>query len=214
MRPFLFLSLIFIGSFGFAASVVSESVGQVGDRTLTSREVQISSVIEKILEPEKDLVGLNEVHPGDSKFPAEVTSLLLETVVSIEAESFGVAQINTGQLKTSLEKIEKATKGKPYWDNLEVGSKELEKLARQKLIAKNFIKLKTESMGSIVTDREAMSYYEKNRMKFGNIPFSSFRESIKTYLSRQQLQERLRSWFEVIKRKYKVRNFAAESASS
>jgi hypothetical protein len=36
------------------------------------------------------------------------------------------------------------------------------------------------------------------------------KENIRTFLSQQQLQERLRTWFEVIKRKYKARNFLLE----
>ncbi|MNY60610.1 hypothetical protein D3C86_1971860 [compost metagenome] len=61
-------------------------------------------------------------------------------------------------------------------------------------------------MVGIITDQEAQAYYDKNRIKFGSMPFSNFKENIKTFLAQQQLEERLRSWFEVIKRKYKVRN--------
>jgi hypothetical protein len=190
--------------------IVNESVGQAGSHILTSREVQIASVIEHILYPNKDETKLYEIKPEDGRFPNEVTSLLLETIVSLEADSFNVGKISDDEMKVALEKVEKATKGKAYWDNLDVSSTEEKKRIAQKVLAKNFIKFKTESLNGIITDSDAQTYYEKNKAKFGSVPFPQVKENIRTFLSQQQLQERLRTWFEVIKRKYKARNFLLE----
>lgn len=197
-----------------APTVVSESVGQAGDRIITSREVQISAVIERILEPGKPNAKnpgtLYEVRPRDKSFSSDVTSLLLETVAHLEAESFDMNLVKEVDLKLASEKIEKAVRGKSYWESLEVSASELKKTLERKILAKSFIKFKTDSMSSIITDQEAHGYYERNRTNFGNLPYSSFRDSIKSFLAQQQLQDRLKSWFEVIKRKYKVRNFIVE----
>ncbi|KHD87781.1 MAG: hypothetical protein OM95_12255 [Bdellovibrio sp. ArHS] len=194
-----------------AATVVTETVGQAADHVVTSREVQISMVIENILYPPKTpLKGLYEVRPGQAEFRNAVTSVLLESVLALEAENFNVASISESEISAAISKVEKAVAGKTYWSQLEVSSVLLKKLVTRKLTAKSFLAFKTSSMSGIITDQEAQAYYEKNRVKFGSHPFSSFKDNIKSFLAQQQLEERIRSWFEVIKRKYKVRTFHSE----
>lgn len=203
LKMFLFWNI-------FAAQIVTQTVGQVGNYIVTSREVQISMVIEHILFPSKNSPkGLYEVRPGSDEFRSAVPSVLLEIVVFFEAENFNIANVSDEELKTALNKIEKAVAGKTYWDDLDVSAKELKRFTLRKLTAKNFLKFKTNSMAGIVTDQEAQAYYDKNRVKFGSSSFESFKANIKSFLAQQQLEESLRSWFEVVKRKYKVRNFTS-----
>lgn len=199
--------------------VVSQSVGQVGDRVITSREVQISAVLDRILFPVKDAASKNppavfEVRPGDPAMLNELTALLLEVVVFREAESFSVAKVSNEDVQQSVKKVERVVAGKHYWESLEVSSGELKKAVLQKLTAKAFIQFKTSSMVGIVSDSEASAYYEKNRFKFGDGPYESFKENIKTFLAHQQLEDRTRAWFEIIKRKYKVRNILVDALNS
>lgn len=189
-----------------AATLVSESVGQAGEYVITSREVQISSAIEDVLFSEKPITGILEVRPDQAVYRNAVANVLLEVVVALEAENFNVGTVPADDLLRALVKIEKSLGGKPYWVRLEVSSAEVKRFTSRKLVAKSFLKFKSNSMVGIITDQEAQSYYDKNRIKFGSMPFSNFKENIKTFLAQQQLEERLRSWFEVIKRKYKVRN--------
>jgi hypothetical protein len=189
-----------------AATLVSESVGQAGEYVITSREVQISSAIEDVLFSEKPITGIIEVRTEQPGYRNAVANVLLEVVVALEAENFNVGTVATEDLLRALAKVEKNLTGKPYWVRLEVTTNELQKFTSRKLVAKSFLKFKSNSMVGIITDQEAQSYYDKNRIKFGSMPFSNFKENIKTFLAQQQLEERLRSWFEVIKRKYKVRN--------
>lgn len=204
----LFSLLISISFSALATQVVTETIGQVGEYVVTSREVQISMVVENILYSSKTpLKGLYEVRPGAEAFRNAVTSVLLEVVVALEAVNFNVANVPDEDLKAALVKIEKAVSGHSYWEELDVSEGELKKFTSRKLIAKNFLKFKTNAMTGIVTDQEAQIYYDKNRVKFGATSFESFKGNIKAFLAQQQLEERLRAWFEVIKRKYKVRNF-------
>ena len=211
MRLLLF-SLFFLMSSAFAAVLVTQTVGQVADYVVTSREVQISTVIEGILFPsaKREGKGLVEVQLGQEAFNKDLTATLLEVVVGLEAENFNVGAINEAELNAAVVTVEKAVAGKAYWNALEVSNKELRRLVKRKIESKNFLKFRTNSMSGIISDQEAHAYYEKNRVKFGSLPFASFKDNIKTFLSQQQLEERLRSWFEVIKRKYKVRNFLSE----
>ncbi|WP_413587260.1 hypothetical protein [Bdellovibrio sp. HCB274] len=192
-----------------AATLVSETVGQVGEYVITSREVQITTVIDHILYPPKDSKSsaLLETGPESKEFRNHVTAVLLEAVVAMEAATFNVGAASTAELDEALAKVEKATAGKTYWNQLQPTSAEVKKFTDRKLVAKSFMKFKTGSMAGIVSNVDAYEYYQKNRSKFGNTPFSEIRDNIKTFLGQQQLEERLRSWFELMKRKYKVRNF-------
>ncbi|AFY01233.1 hypothetical protein [Bdellovibrio bacteriovorus] len=208
-----FLSLILLFALNAqAATLVTETVGQVSDYVVTSREVQISLVIGQVLEPSSKLPKntLPEVRPGQPEFSGAVTQVLLEQVVALEAENFNVASVPDVEVDAAVVKVEKAVAGRAYWAGIEPTSAEVRRFTTRKLIAKSFLKFKTNSMTGIITDQEAQAYYEKNRAKFGSSPFEDFRDNIKAFLAQQQLEERIRSWFEVIQRKYKVRNFVAE----
>jgi len=212
-----FILALAAGAWAATPVVVSQSVGRVGDRVITSREVQISAVLDRILFPTKEaksLGGLYEVRLGQAAMMNEVTALLLEVVVDREAESFSVAKISDDQVREAQRKVEKVVESKAYWQSLEVGATELKRFVVQKLTAKAFIQFKTNSMAGIISDAEALAYYEKNRLRFGDVPFSSFKDNIKTFLAQQQLEERTRAWFEIIKRKYKVRNILAENLNN
>jgi hypothetical protein len=195
----------------FSALIINQSVGIVDKNIITAREVQVALVIEKILDNQK---GLFEIQPQDPKFPKLVSTYLLEKAAVIEADSFAVGHADENEVKEALAKIEKTTAGKSYWKSLEATSDYTKQILTTKLVARNFIKFKTESMTSIITDAEAQAYFERNRAKFGAAPFEAFRDNIKTFLTKQQRQQRLRSWFEVLKKKYKIRNILLEDAKT
>lgn len=195
-----------------AATLVTQTVGQVSEYVVTSREVQIAMVIEGVLFPSKGSAAktLIETRPGMADFRSAATTILLEAVVALEAENFNVATISAEDVAAAVAQVEKATAGRAYWNELEVSPAELKRFVTRKLMAKSFLKFKTSSMTGIITDQEAQDYYDRNRVKFGSSSFDSFKENIKTYLAQQQLEERIRAWFEVIKRKYRVRTFVAD----
>lgn len=207
---FLVSLLIFVATSASAATLVTETVGQVSDYVVTSREVQISMAVGHVLFADKGKTALPELRPGQAEFTSAVTQVLLELVVALEAENFNVAAVSDSEVQEALSKIERAVAGKSYWAQIEPTAAEVKRFTIRKLAAKSFLKFKTNSMTGIITDQEAQAYYEGNRAKFGSSPFEGFKENIKTFLAQQQLEERIRSWFEVIKRKYKVRNFVAE----
>ena len=209
------------------ATVLSQTVGSIGEEIISSRDVQIEAVLDKILFPvtnvekpeEKSKKTVNSkpeknevfvIHLKDKNFQTELASTLLEYVLLKEADSFQVAKSTDEEVKESVQKVEKFVSGSSYWNSLEVNREELNAAVKRKLTAKKYIKIKTDLMTALVSDQDALNYYERNRIKFGQLPFSSFRENIKTYLSQQQLEERIKTLFEVIKRKYHVRNYLAE----
>lgn len=204
--------MLLLLSFTWAAAI-TQSVGIVGADVITSREVQMAAVIDKILgeTAANKSKTLYELQVKDAKFAEVTTTYLLERAAVMESESFSVGQSKDSESKEALDQVEKMTSGKAYWQSLEPDALTVKKIIFTKLISRNFIKIKSESMAGIVTDNEAQTYFERNRLKFGTSTFDTFKANIKVFLAQQQKEEKLRSWFELLKRKYKIRNLLIES---
>lgn len=190
------------------ALLISKVVGTAADQVVTSREVQIVNLLEKALISDQNII-LAPI--DDTRFNVEVGQVLLEIVVQTESNVFEFNQVTDQEFKIAIETIQKNLGQSKEWKNLQVSNGELERFLKRKLIAKRFIKVKSDSMKGFTTDSEAKEYFDKNRLKFGQVPFVQFKENIKTFLSQQQLEERLKAWFEIIKKKYKVKNYTNET---
>ncbi len=188
--------------------MITKIVGTAADQVVTSREVQIVNLLEKGLASDKNLVL---IAPDDPRFNVEVGQVLLEIVVQTDSNLFEFDQVSDQEFKDGVDTIQKNMAQSKEWKNLQVTNSELERFLKRKLVAKRFIRVKSDSMKGFITDSEAKDYFDKNRLKFGQVPFVQFKENIKTFLSQQQLEERLKAWFEIIKKKYKVKNYTNES---
>lgn len=207
MRLIIFHFLFFLSS-TVLANVVLKSVGQVGQRIITSREVQISAVIESILQQQKnDKIEVRIPDIKSATFQIELSRVLLEISADNESKLFNVIDLTEIEVANSVELVTKATSQNADWKKLDVQIMEINEVLKRKLSAKKFIRFRTSSMSSIVTDAEALQYYENNRLKFGSLPYDGFKDNIKSFLSQQILEERLRSWFDVLKKKNKARSF-------
>jgi len=203
-----------LSSFSLAAPsapVVSKIVGKVGEYSLTSREVLGGLLLEKALTPEVKGEIVENVNAAE--FVPQVSSALIEKVVSLEAENFSLATISEEERKESTNKVKKNLANVRLWQKLTFTEAELQDFLLRKLRSKKFLKYKSEVASLTVSEFEVKDYFEKNRYKFGNLPMDSFKESIRQYLIQKQSEDRLREWFEVLRKKYQVRNYMAESSS-
>lgn len=189
--------------------IVTKIVGEAKDQYITSREVQINDAVEQILNSKEAKPNFQLAEIGQQNFPTKVTEVLTEWIVHFEAQSFSADTVPRSAVEEALQKIDKATSQSADWRRLEISNGELEDLLRRKLSADGFIRLKTESSLMPVTDSEAQAYFKKNRLKFGNLPFTAFRDSIKAHLRQQQMDRRMKDWLDILQKKYKVRNFVA-----
>ncbi len=183
-------------------------MGQVGQKIITSREVQISAVIESVLnqqKSEKIVVKIPEIK--SATFQIELSRVLLEISADNESKLFNVIELAESEISNSIELVTKSTLQNSEWNKMDVQAGEIKEIVKRKLSAKKFIRFRTSSMSSIVTDAEALQYYESNRLKFGSLPYDGFKDNIKSFLSQQILEERLRGWFDVLKKKNKARSF-------
>jgi hypothetical protein len=188
---------------------ITKVVGEVGDHFVTSREVKINSAIEQALEKKPASLDNGYVifTGSERSFPGEVTRVLDEWAVYFEARSLGSTQIQKAEIAKAVGVVEERWGGSQAWKDLEVGADELRQVIERKLGAKDFEKLKSDPALSPISDDEALAYYKKNRLRFGSLPFSNFQDNIKAFLVKTQVEKRLGEWHEVLRRKYKTRNF-------
>jgi hypothetical protein len=188
---------------------ITKVVGEIGDQFVTSREVKINSAVEQALDqkPANGEDGYKILTGTERTFPNDVTRVLDEWAVFFEARALGNASVQKADVAKAIGKVDERWAGHQAWKDLEVSSDELKTLVERKLAAQDFQKLKADPALSPVSDDEALSYYKKNRLRFGSLPFSNFQENIKAFLVKTQVEKRLGEWHEVLRRKYKTRNF-------
>lgn len=225
MLPILLVILInplLFNSVGQAA-VVSRAVGQVSDSAITSRQVILAGLIEQWTLALQDRP--KETIPRETKknwivkidtdeFRTQLTRMMIDWIVALEAENLSVAEVELAdlQLKQTRFLIEMAAL--PEWKKLDYTTAEVATALKRKLRSRAFLQFKIETSGILVTEDEAKNYYDLNRAKFGNYGFNQFKGSIKEALTQQKLQERLKDWFEILKKKYRVRYLSAPVISS
>lgn len=205
-------ALVSLSLFAFTLNgeVISTGVGMIRGQLLTSRQVQAQNLLEVALYDKQPKDKLKLLSLDSKAFSKATQDALLEKVVALEAQSFNVIHVTPEELHEAQQQALKRLKDLPAWKGLEISASELETGLKHKLQAKKFIQFRAQSSILPVTDSEAQRYFNENRLKFGNLPFENFKENIKSYLSRNQVDRRLKDWFEVLLAKYQVKNLIAE----
>lgn len=187
--------------------VLSRTIGSVDETVFTSREAALSALMERLTGSGKDP---GSPPPPDSEAGRrEQAALLLEEAISREATVFGVGLANDAEIEGLAARATRAIGGRADWRRLVFSPAEIRAAAVRKLNAKELIRIRSDALKGVVSDADAQAYFEKNRMKFGSLPFSTFKENIKTFLGQQRLEDKLRAWFEILRRKHKVREEGA-----
>lgn len=213
---FCFLSVALAGQAN--TQIVTRAVGQVGDSAITSRQVILSGLIEqwtlalqdrpkKTIPKEEKMKWILKL--DTEPFRTQLTRMMIDWIVALEAENLSVADIPFGELQLKQTKFLIEMAALPEWKRLGYSHAEVNTALRRKLRSRAFLQFKIETSGILVTDDEAKEYYDKNRSKFGNYGFAQFKGSIKEALTQQKLEVRLKDWFEILKKKYRVRFLGA-----
>lgn len=202
------LFLLLIGSHFVSAEVVSMGVGMLRGQLVTSRQVHIQRLLELALyekSPKLKLPGL------DSKvFASAARDTLLEMAIALEAQNFNLVQVSSSDIEAAEKQANDVLAKNDAWRQLQVLPKERLEAIKIKLQAKKFSRFRAQSSELPVTNSEAQRYFNENRLKYGNLPFENFKENIKAFLSRNQIEQRLKDWHEVLLSKYQVKNLIAE----
>ncbi len=203
-------ALILLLSGSAHPELISTGVGMVRGQLVTSRQVQIQNLLEVALYETKPKDKLKLLALDSKAFSKATQDTLLETVVALEAQNFNVIQVTSEEVTVAEKQVLKLFKDLKAWKSLEVSNKELAQGLKNKIQSKKFIQFRAQSSVLPITDSEAQRYFNENRLKFGTLPFENFKENIKSFLSRNQVDRRLKDWFEVLLSKYQVKNLIAE----
>lgn len=197
---------------------VTRVVGEAGPRIVTSREVRMNEAIGQVLQPPTEVpTASNSAPPSTAKkrilgledpmFPLQVLKVLDEWTVYLEATEIGSKSVDKGEVARLAKLVADAWKGVPDWERMEASPAEIRDIVERKLTAQSLERLKGDASLVNVSDAEALQYFKKNRLRFGNLPFENFKDNIKTALVRSQTERRLLEWRAVLRKKYRVRNF-------
>ncbi len=208
---------------------ITKVVGEAGGKIVTSREVRINQAIgislaKSALRGEMDSAGsigqnaaasttanfkggLRISAATDAGFPQLVLKVLDEWTVFLEAGEIGTKAAEKTEVARLAKIVNEAWRGHADWESIEPSAQEVRDIIERKLVAQALEKLKSEASMVSVSDEEALQYYKKNRLRFGNMPFENFRENIKAALLKAQMERRMLEWRSVLRRKYRVRNF-------
>lgn len=217
-RSFIWnIFILLMTSVGFGQTLVSQVAGQAGDQVITTREVRINYFIETALFPDVEKPASPKIEITQSKFESEITRVLIEWVVVKEADVFKATPVPEDDITKSavvVRQLAQKSENASYWEALSVTPTELKEMIGRKLRAKKFIQFKARASVVPVTDAEALQYFQKNRVRFGNAPFSDFKESIKSFLAQEQANSRIKDWFELLQKKYRVKKVAVNATPS
>jgi hypothetical protein len=226
----IFIFVFLLPTLSWAKSASSATLAEVAGKVVTTRDVQISSVMNhwfslhdqpsapKAASKAKGLKPIDYrswfLDPKSEAFRHELSAVMVEQLVVVEAENFSVAKLSKAEIDTVVHSLGEELKASSEWQALEISPAELEEHVSRHLRAKEFMKFKAESMGLQVSDETARAYYEKNRIRFNNLPFENFKSSIKEYLTSQDVESKMKDWFDVLRKKYKVKILQFDSSAN
>lgn len=212
----LFLSLLLPHSLLAAPTVINQAVGQVGGELVTSRQVRMSEIIDRWqLLPVEGRPKLTDEGTkawiGEEKseeFKGHLSTLLLQIMVTKEAESLGGFADQAEKDEAQVQALLKELAALKVWRDLEPEKGEVLRLLRLKRVAGEFLKLKTETGDSTLSDSDLRAYYNRNRDKLAGVSFDLVKPLIQNRLQQEKQVNQLKDWFEILKRKYGVQYFS------
>jgi len=200
------------------ARIVNAAVAVVAEDVLTIRRVNLSSILEHwlLLHSEATThLENNSERSADHKdwipvwgtpaFRAETSLLVVDELVSREAQFQQTAQIPTENVQKLTNQIIEDLKNWPPWKDLEASPEELRAMMGRHLLATEFLKTKSEASGLQVSELDARNYFEANKAQFNGLDYKLFNEAIKKFLIRRQTESSLKSWIDGLRGKYHAR---------
>ena len=188
----------------------NRSMAALGKEFVSKRDVQIHSILQKMMYQYKSENLDFESVKQDEFLNRELGNYILERVIFLEAKSFGLATVEASLVKREgskvLGRILKSNFSK-FWKELGVETDEYDVFVEQKLRSRKFISIKKEAAQVLVTDREIDQYMQQNKMEEELISQEKLRSRVKQYLGNKQGEKQLREWFELLRNKYQVRVF-------
>lgn len=181
------------------AKVENVSLAVVNKKTVTLRDIRVAYLMDQAL-----VGSLSKEQAWDDALA--LSNFLVDEVVSLEAEQLRLYQMSTTEIASKMSMIKPELEALPEWKKWSVSDDELQQLLMRKWRAQSFLKMKAEPLGIDISEEEIYRYYEKNKKKLGGYSVDHFKDSIRAILVKSRSEAKLKEWFEVLKKKYQVRN--------
>jgi len=182
------------------------SIGK--SEVVTTRAVHIDALTESLLYKQPALKNVLKSKMDSKTLKSELNRYLIERIIYMESQSFNQVSLSDKEVSAALAQIKSAVRKNKelleLWGFLTLTDDETKVFLKQKLTAKKFIEFKNKSSEILATDAEAFSYYQNNKIKFKGIPFAELKENIKKEISRDQAEQRLEDWIDILKKKFEV----------
>ncbi len=188
----LFSTWIFAAAVGNPV-LVSSTVGEVDGPVYTSRDLKLFYYLK----------GQKTVDSQSAQWVAYIDNFLIELAEIREGELFNLlSEVDTKKID-GIDKMKKM----PGFADENYSIAEIQKMAAMEKRAAQMTEIKADTLKRDISDNEAKDYFEKNRAKFDQFGFEKFKDNIKTFLQQQELELKLSAWREILKKKYKVKNY-------
>lgn len=203
----LFFILAFTASSAARATIlISESVGQAGSHTVTSREVQLAFVVDWAMAHHKSAPPT--ILYNSKTFANELVAVLKDWVVYMEIKGFAGNDPSPDEISQLTTATKQFIKNSSFYSSLEFSNDEISSTIVRNLKVAKFIQFKRLAAAAPISDEKVKAYFEKNRQKFGkDATFNEYKDSIRHALSQKLVNERLQDWFIILIRKYQAHSF-------
>lgn len=203
MKLFVLPVLVLLFSSSLSAKVLVKTIGQVKSHVITSREL---SIHEKV---KKNLGDSFESFQADSSFE----QVIKEWLLYLEAIAFYNTKISEQEVKLKKQTLLGKLKSEEGWSQLQVTDQELTEKVRRRLEAERLYTFKKKASVLPVSLGEVETEYTQNRVRYGALSFEEAKPQIQKNKVRENLQRRLKQWFRVLEKKYKVQRFTEIGAA-
>lgn len=183
---------------------VTQVVAAIDEKPITSREVIWSDFLSQVVFEKSKNPLLLQV--GSPEFNKKVSGFAMQKAIYLEALNFSFGRTEPAVLAKLTEQGVAGVSSAKLGAFFRPATAEVREWIEIKETADRFIKFKSQSSVIPVTDAEAKKYFETNRAKFGSVDFDSVKPQIKGFLARNQVDQRMKSWFEILQSKYNYRN--------
>lgn len=198
----IFISFVFIYLSIISRAQVNQVVLEVGGIPYTSRYVEIDRDISDFIQKEMKII--KETNKSKN-LQSKTQEFLIDYLISQEAKNLNLSSIKSDYVSQFISTHKNELNNLIHLKKYEASDKEIYEITERILISNNYLKVKLQNLASPIMDQDVQIYFEKNKNLFDGKNIDNFKENIKIFLMQQQLQERLKSWYESLKRKYKVR---------
>ncbi len=203
--PRTLLTFFILSSLSFSqAKILIATVAQVKNEVITSRDVAIHKQTEKVLDTR--LQQLSEEGPEEE--------VINEWLLFFEASTFYNTRVDGQEVNKLVQLAKQRLANSKPWKNLAVTDKELREKISHRLEADRLYQFKKKASVLPPSQTEIETEYSQNRVAYGNQSFNEVKEKIRKNKEEENLQKRMKQWFEVLEKKYKVQRFSSFKGKS